>query len=133
MWALLRHDFLIAFFQMVFADSEGSMILTFSFNSPAFSETRISGEILFVSGKNGRVLRSTWTPDKAETYCSPVIYRCKNGTEVVVFGSGGETHAGHLYAIQLASLFKGLINEATKLASHKKTGKKEIFKSKLWL
>jgi len=62
-------------------------------------------------------------PDRAETYCSPVIYRCKNGTEVVVFGTGGETHAGHLYAIQLAILYKGRIGEAIQLAFHSKTGK----------
>lgn len=93
------------------------------FTSAPNSPARISGKLLFFSGKTGMVLKSVTTPDAAETYCSPVIYLTKNGTEMVVFGTGGETHSGHLYAVQLSKLYKGELEQAVILASNSGKGR----------
>ena len=61
------------------------------------------------------VLKSHSTPDNAEIYSSLVIYLLKNGTEMVIFGTGGETHSGSLYVIQLKKLYEGKLKEAIKL------------------
>ena len=67
------------------------------------------------------VLMSYPTPDNAETYFSPVIYVSKNGTSLVVIGTGGETHSGGLYVIQMEKLYKGQMDQAIKIDS--KNGK----------
>ena len=52
------------------------------------------------------------TPDGKESYFSPLLYTLKNGTEMVIFGTGGETHGGALYVIQLMDLYYGKIHKA---------------------
>ena len=78
----------------------------------AYSEKRLIGRILILSGKTGRVLKWVNTPDRKESYFSPLVYTLKNGTEVVVFGTGGETHGGSLYVIPLMDLYYGRIHKA---------------------
>lgn len=73
------------------------------------SATRMSGKILLFSGKDGKVLREMTVPDGRESYYSPVVYQRKDGTEVVLFGTGGETHSGSLWMITLSDLYKGKI------------------------
>lgn len=46
-------------------------------------------------------------PDERESYYSPVIYKIRDGTEIVLFGTGGETHPGSLWYISLMDLYKG--------------------------
>jgi len=46
-------------------------------------------------------------PDSAESYYSPVVYRRRDNTEVVLFGTGGETHRGALWALPLSDLRAG--------------------------
>jgi len=41
---------------------------------------------------------------------------------MVVFGTGGETHSGHMYAIQLSKLYKGEIEQAIILTSNSGKG-----------
>ena len=65
-------------------------------------------------------------PDKKETYFSPMVYTLRNGTDVVVFGTGGETHGGTLYVIQLHHLYRGDINTA--LPIHKDGFKGTLFR-----
>ena len=52
------------------------------------------------------------TPDGKESYFSPLLYTLKNGTEMVIFGTGGETHGGALYVIHLMDLYYGQIQRA---------------------
>lgn len=52
------------------------------------------------------------TPDERETYFSPVIYTKKDGIELVLFGTGGETHGGALWVVSLFDLFHGLIENS---------------------
>lgn len=76
------------------------------------SPERLVGRLLIFSGKTGEVLRWVRTPDERETYFSPVIYTKKDSTELVLFGTGGETHPGGLYVVPLIDLFHGLIENS---------------------
>lgn len=71
------------------------------------SATRLVGKLLIISGRHGRVLQWADMPDQRETYFSPVVYERNSGVPVVLFGSGGETHPGALWAIELTDLYTG--------------------------
>lgn len=70
---------------------------------------------MIFSGKDGKVLRQAVVPDGRESYYSPVLYQRKDGTEVVLFGTGGETHSGSLWMIALTDLYKGRIDKVCSL------------------
>ena len=75
---------------------------------PRYPDTykeRTPGFIVVVSGATGKqISEHILTPDNHETYSSPVLYTIPEGTDVVLFGTGGETIAGSLWAISLNSL-----------------------------
>ncbi|KAK7105709.1 hypothetical protein V1264_017053 [Littorina saxatilis] len=77
-----------------------------------YSETREAGRILLVSGATGQIIRWMSVPGKTESYYSPQVYFQVDGTKVVLFGTGGETHKGALYAITLQHLLQGKIEMA---------------------
>ncbi|XP_014669211.1 PREDICTED: uncharacterized protein LOC106810388 isoform X2 [Priapulus caudatus] len=81
------------------------------------SEFRLSGRIIFFSGKDGEVLKWTGIPDQRETYYSPQVLTRADGTQGVLFGTGGETHGGALWYISLHDLFNGNIEKALKLTT----------------
>ena len=58
------------------------------------------------------MLRWARTPDERETYFSPVIYTKKDSAELVIFGTGGETHPGGLWIVTLMDLYQGLIENS---------------------
>lgn len=64
-----------------------------------------------VSGRDGTVIQQLVVPDARESYYSPVIYSKKNGAKTVLFGTGGETHAGALWVIDLDDLLAGNIDK----------------------
>ena len=97
------------------------------FYRDAYSETRLIGRILIFSGRSGRILRWVETPDKKESYFSPLIYTLKNGTDMVIFGTGGETHGGSLYVIKLTDLYYGKIRNALAIYTDKQKGWFQIF------
>jgi outer membrane protein assembly factor BamB len=74
-------------------------------------DTRDPGFLVVVSGKDGRVVKAQPVPDSAEAYASPVTYRRKDGSEWVVFGTGGETMPGAAYRAPVASLLDGTFAE----------------------
>lgn len=76
------------------------------------SPHRLVGRLLIFSGKTGEVLRWVRTPDEKETYFSPVIYTQKDSAELVLFGTGGETHPGGLWVVPLMDLYQGLIENS---------------------
>ena len=100
-----------------------SFLLSLYFSEP-FSESRLPGRIIFFSGKTGLVIKSVTVPDNQESYFSPLVYLNKNGTQMVVFGTGGETHAGSLYVVKLKDLLKADFRNARKLLTNSKKGKK---------
>ena len=60
-----------------------------------------------VSGGDGKLVRQLATPDAQETYYSPVVYTKKDGNDVVLFGTGGETHRGALWVLKMVDLMAG--------------------------
>ncbi|XP_013379917.1 uncharacterized protein LOC106151285 [Lingula anatina] len=77
----------------------------------------LSGELVILSGKYGGVLRWVKVPDHMETYFSPQLYRQSTDTLAVLFGTGGETHGGALWWIDLEDLLRGHMSKAKKLYS----------------
>lgn len=68
---------------------------------------RYSGRLVLLSGATGKPLGTSYLemPDKHETYMSVVLYTPRDGSQAyALFGSGGETVPGNLYAISLANL-----------------------------
>ena len=96
------------------------------FPSEPNSPERLVGRLLIFSGKTGEVLRWVRTPDERETYFSPVIYTKKDSTELVLFGTGGETHPGGLYVVPLIDLFHGLIENSKLIYKDDYKGMKKI-------
>ena len=50
-------------------------------------------------------------PDNKESYYSPQLYTLPDGIQMVLFGTGGETHGGSLWRITLDDLIKGDIKK----------------------
>lgn len=99
------------------------LIAIFLLLSEPNSPHRLVGRILIFSGKTGEVLRWVKTPDERETYFSPVIYTKKDGIELVLFGTGGETHPGGLWVVPLLDLFQGLIEKSKQIYNDEFKGK----------
>jgi hypothetical protein len=68
---------------------------------------------MILSGKTGQVLQWVGTPDQKESYYSPQILTLPDGSENVLFGTGGESHGGGLYLISLSDLYKGFIDNVS--------------------
>ena len=71
------------------------------------TDARDPGYVMVVSGADGKVLKMNQAPDSAETYASPVVYRRRDGSEWLVFGTGGETKGGAEFRVPVASLLDG--------------------------
>ena len=66
---------------------------------------RSPGLIMVISGQTGQLLSERIVmPDGHETYSNPILYKISGTIEVVLFGSGGETLPGSLWAITIQSL-----------------------------
>jgi hypothetical protein len=61
-------------------------------------------------------------PDEREIYFSPVLYHKKDGREMVIFGTGGETHPGGLWVISLMNLYLGMVETAQQIYEDKFKG-----------
>jgi outer membrane protein assembly factor BamB len=84
---------------------------------------RPAGKLLLISGKNGKLLFEKTMPDGAETYFSPVCFDCAtNKNPTIIFGSGGETQAGHLYKCLLSDLKNSENSFATIIDTSKNKG-----------
>lgn len=69
------------------------------------NRNRSTGFLVVVSGRTGgKLMNRIPVPDGKETYSSPVLYRRPDGVEMVVFGTGGETIEGSLWAMSLDSI-----------------------------
>ena len=68
-------------------------------------QVRSPGYLVVVSGKTGQSLMPPiLTPDGHESYVSPVLFKLNGKDDLVLFGSGGETVSGSLWAVSLASI-----------------------------
>ena len=71
---------------------------------PSEVHEREAGCLLVISARDGKQIGEPfWMPDGKETYMSPVLY----GNATILFGSGGETVPGGLYAISIDHLVRG--------------------------
>ena len=62
---------------------------------------------MLMDGRTGKVLQTIPVPDGQESYYSPQIHVTTDGTQLVLFGTGGETHAGGFWYIKLDDLYRG--------------------------
>ncbi|GAB6019216.1 hypothetical protein CHUAL_000827 [Chamberlinius hualienensis] len=76
------------------------------------SAFRLSGRLLIISGSSGRVMQWAGVPDNKETYYSIQRHQHPDGSALILFGTGGETHSGSLWVINIRDLIKGHMNKA---------------------
>ncbi|MEP7321758.1 MAG: hypothetical protein ABI761_07555 [Saprospiraceae bacterium] len=88
---------------------------------PQDSIHRYPGVLMLFDSKTGKVLAADTMPDGKESYMSPVFMEQPDGKQWIIFGSGGETFNGHLYAASLSDFKNGSLNKATILASSNTT------------
>lgn len=66
--------------------------------------------LMVISARTGRILSWNYVPDNAESYYSPQLLVHPDGTLLVMFGTGGETHPGGLYVVSLDGLLRGQLD-----------------------
>ncbi|XP_033758720.1 uncharacterized protein LOC117341022 [Pecten maximus] len=76
------------------------------------SKYRLSARIILFSGRTGQIIKKIGVPDYRESYYSPQLYTMGDGTDIVLFGTGGETHPGSLWSITLDKLYRGDIKSS---------------------
>ncbi|XP_069115779.1 uncharacterized protein [Argopecten irradians] len=86
------------------------------------SKYRLSARIILFSGRTGQIIKKIGVPDYRESYYSPQLYTMGDGTEIVLFGTGGETHPGSLWSITLDKLYRGDIHSARLVYTDKYKG-----------
>jgi outer membrane protein assembly factor BamB len=90
---------------------------------PHETKERPPGNLLVVSAKDGKLIAKASAPDKCEIYMSVSAIPVSGGDDYkIVFGTGGETVAGHLYVTTLSAVLKGDISDAILLDSSAKNG-----------
>jgi outer membrane protein assembly factor BamB len=87
-----------------------------------FNPKRPAGRLLVLSSASGKILANVQVPDGKETYMSVVCEELPDHTVMVLFGTGGETLAGHLYKTTLQKIMQGNISDATVLATSNEKG-----------
>ena len=92
--------------------------------APVWQTNRPPGHLLVLDAVNGNILADAITPDNAEIYCSPVVADIKgNGVLYVLFGTGGETLGGSMWAAELQSqLMQNDLSNAIPLVTHPTKG-----------
>ncbi|GAA4430041.1 hypothetical protein GCM10023188_16140 [Pontibacter saemangeumensis] len=89
----------------------------------AHDARRPAGKLMVISSGNGKILAEAEVPDGRETYLSVVKASLKNnGTQDIIFGTGGETMGGNLYRTTLNDVLKGDISGAVVLATAEHKG-----------
>ena len=73
---------------------------------------------MIVNGHNGALIAKAVVPDSAETYCSPIVADIQNnGTQWILYGTGGENLGGSFWASQLSDLLNNTLTNSVQLAS----------------
>ena len=108
------------FINDVNADSFQDLIVTNGgdYSAPEWETDRPPGHVLVLSSTDGEILAQAIVPDSAETYCSPIVCDLQNnGSQWVLFGTGGENLGGHFYACPLTSILDNNMNGSVILAA----------------
>jgi len=89
----------------------------------AYDENRPPGHLVLVSAATGKLLARAPTPDGHEMYMSSIVLEDhRDGKSLIVFGTGGETIGGSLYAATLPMILQEDLAGAQQLASGVKKG-----------
>lgn len=80
---------------------------------------REAGHLVVLSGKTGRMVgyRYLMMPNKRETYMTPVLYHPPWGSDIILFGSGGETISGDLMGISVTDMCHYIFGEIEAIAN----------------
>lgn len=73
---------------------------------------RYPGVLMVFDSKTGKILAADTLPDGHESYMSPLFLRQPDGSQSVIFGSGGETFSGHLFMADLKDLMSKTLYKA---------------------
>ncbi|XP_062612020.1 protein FAM234B-like [Saccostrea cucullata] len=74
---------------------------------PAEKHDRNPGWLMLISGGTGEPIgRPLKMPESKEIYISPVIHERRDGSQYILFGSGGETVGGLFMAISLPDFYR---------------------------
>jgi len=88
-----------------------------------YDPDRPAGQLLVLSTRTGEVLVKAPMPDGKEIYMSVVAIPNASGDDLtIVFGTGGETIGGNLYATTLSKVMREDLSAATLLASSSNKG-----------
>lgn len=88
-----------------------------------YNTNRPPGFIMIINAVNGMEVTRGIVPDKKETYMSVVAYDFNgDGSETIIYGTGGETIGGKLYSIDVTKLLKGKISKSKILAESESKG-----------
>jgi outer membrane protein assembly factor BamB len=120
LWRLLGEDVVATPFPYYFltpavvpdvnGDGVADLVAAYGGNDTRMpTDARDAGQVMVISGADGKVLTAQPVPDGAETYASPVAYRRRDGATWVVLGTGGETKPGAAYRAPLAALVDGTL------------------------
>jgi len=89
----------------------------------AHDPDRPVGHLLVISAKTGKLIAKAPMPDGRETYMSATAIPTHNNKDYkIVFGTGGETVGGALYATYLSMVLEGDISQSVLLASSNSKG-----------
>lgn len=105
------------FFPLITSDLDGDGvrdIINMHGGDPSYENSeakRSPGFLTAISGRTGqKLMEPVPVPDGRETYMSPVQHTFDDQLEVILFGTGGETLPGSLWAVSMSSV-KGRIRE----------------------
>jgi outer membrane protein assembly factor BamB len=81
--------------------------------APFDRKERKPGNLVVLSGANGKLLARAQVPDGNETYMSVVVWPTADNLDYrVVYGTGGETLGGNLYVTTLSAIMKGDLSKS---------------------
>lgn len=84
---------------------------------PFKKDGRLAGVLMILNSKNGDVLAADIMPDGGEAYMPPLYVKQKDGSEQILFGTGGETLNGNLFVTDMKDLMQNDISKARIMAS----------------
>ena len=86
--------------------------------APDSENDRYPGVLMLFDSKTGNVLAADTMPDGKESYMSPLCFSQPGSNDLtLIFGTGGETINGHLYAGHLQDLLQHRLANATPIAT----------------
>jgi outer membrane protein assembly factor BamB len=89
---------------------------------PATMENRFPGVLMILNPVNGNVIAADTMPDGREAYMPPLYFEQPDGSQKIVFGTGGETIDGTLYLCDLKDLLQRNLRNSRPLTSEKGHG-----------